>query len=115
MLMAICSIEQRAGRTNLNAVTALRTVQPAAVRSNDRACAAIAGLDRLLAHPFIAHARATLAKDAALRIVGDHRGKIFFRMIVLLLGEALFKVTPIESLLLQFTFATAITHGAIER
>ena len=76
--------------------------------------AAIAGFDRVFAHPFVADARATLAQDAALRIVCDHRGKIFFRIVVFLFGKAFFQIAPVEGHLLQFALAAAIADRAIE-
>src|SRR5437867_1155024 len=79
-LMAIRTIEQRSRRTNLDAIAALRAIQPTAVSSDDCICAAITGLDGLLAHPFITYPRATLAEDAALGIVCNHRRKIFLRL-----------------------------------
>ena len=72
--MTIGSVEQSSGRANFDAVAAFRAIEPSAIRSDDRVGPAIAGLNRLFAHPFIADARATLTEDAALRIVGDHRG-----------------------------------------
>src|SRR5438128_8471430 len=113
--MPIGSVEERAGRTDFDAVAALGTIEPPAVSSNNRAGAAIARFDGLLAHPFVADARAALAEDATLRIVGDHRRKIFFRVVVFLFGEALFQIAPIEGLLLQLAFAAAIANRAIER
>src|SRR6267142_2831907 len=71
-LMPIGSIEQRAGGADFDAVAALRTVQPAAVCADDRVGAATARFDRVLAHPLVTDARATLTKNAALRIVSDH-------------------------------------------
>jgi hypothetical protein len=71
--MPIGSVEQRSRRANLDAVAALRTIQPATERADDGVRAAIAGFDRFFAHPFIADARTTFAENASLRIVGDHR------------------------------------------
>ena len=45
MLMPIGSVEQRARRANFDAVAALRTIQPAAERADDRVRPAIAGLN----------------------------------------------------------------------
>src|SRR5207249_11103073 len=100
MLMTISSLKQSSRRTNLDAVAALRTIQPPAERADDSVRTAIAGFDRFLAHPFIADTRATLAENAALRIVGDHRRKILLRFGVLAFNESLFQVAPVESQLL---------------
>src|SRR5712691_8330807 len=112
--MTISSVEQSPCGANFDAVAALRAIQPATISSNDGVRAAIAGFDRIFAHPFVADARATLAQDAALWIVCDHRGKIFFRMIVFLFGEAFFQIAPVERHLLQFALATAIADRAIQ-
>ena len=115
MLVAVCAVEQRAGRAHFNAVPALRTVQPAAKRADDRVRSAIAGFDGFFTHPLVANTRATLAENAPLRIVGDHRRKVSLRFRILSLREALFQVSPIESQFLQFTLAAAITDRAVER
>src|SRR6266567_4990234 len=112
--MTISSIQQGSGRTDFNAVAALGAIQPTAIGSNYSVRATVAGFDRIFAHPFVADARASLTKYAALRIVSDHRREIFFRMIVLLLSETLFEISPIESQFLQLAFATAIAHGTIK-
>src|SRR6266566_2557408 len=112
--MAISSVEQGPGRADFDAVAALRTIQPAAVCADDRVRATIAGFDRIFAHPFVTDACATLAQDAALRIVCDHRGKIFLRIVVFLFRKAFFQVAPVESQLLQFALAAAITDRAIQ-
>src|SRR5437016_12363530 len=109
--MTISSIQQSSRRTNFNAIATLGAVQPAAISSDYRVRTAIAGLDCIFAHPLVADARAAFAQDATLRIVGDHRRQIFFRMVILLFREALFEIPPIESQLLQFAFAAAIAHG----
>ena len=113
--MAVSGVEQCSGRTNFDAVAALRTVEPAAVSSNDCIRAATTGFDGVFAHPLVADARATFAENATLRIVCDHRRKIFLGMVVFLLSEAFFETAPVERHLLQFTFATAIADGAIKR
>ena len=113
--MTVGCVQQCAGRANLNAVTALRTIQPTAVRANHGVGAAIAGFDRFFAHPFVADARATLAENAALRIVGDHRRKISLRLGVLTFDESLFEIAPVESQLLQLALATAIADRTIKR
>src|SRR5690349_23134066 len=89
-LVTIRRVEQRSGRTNLDAVAALRTIEPAEIGSDNCVRAAAAGFDRFFAHPLVANARATLAQNAALRIVRDHRREIALGVIVLLLGEAFF-------------------------
>src|ERR1043165_9929420 len=113
--MTIRPIEKGSRRANLDAVSALRTIQPATERADDGIGAAIAGFNSLFAHPFIADARATLAEDATLRIVSHHGRKIFLGLGVLTLDEPLFQVAPIESQFLKLAFATAIAHGTIER
>src|SRR5262249_9564937 len=115
MLMPVCSVEQRSGGADFDTVATLRTVQPVAVRADDGARAAIAGFDRLLAHPFVADPGASLAENAALRIVRDHRRQIFFWVIILLLSETLFQIAPVESLLLQLALAATIAHRTIQR
>src|ERR1043166_9612167 len=115
MLMPIRSIEQRSRRTNLDAIAPLRTIQPAAERANDRVRATIARFDGFFTHPLIAHARAALAEDAALRIVGDHRRKILLRLRILAFDESFFEIPPVESQFLQYAFAAAIAHRTIER
>src|SRR5260370_34351714 len=112
--MAISAVEQSPGRADFDAVAALRTIQPAAVSADDRIRAAIAGFDRVFAHPFVADARATLAEDAALRIVCDHRGEIFLGMVVFLFSEALFQIAPVERHLLQLALAAAIADRAVQ-
>src|SRR5580765_6054340 len=113
--MPIGPVEQSSRRTNLDTVAALRTVQPATERADDGVRAAIAGFDGLFTHPFVAHARATLAENATLRIVGDHGRKILLRLRVLPFDKALFQVAPVKSQLLQLTLATPIAHRTIER
>src|SRR5690348_1346217 len=115
MLMTVRPIEQRSRRTDFNAVAALGTIQPSAIGADDRIRTAIAGLDRLLTHPLVADTRATFAENAALRVVCDHRRKIFFRMIVFLFRESLFQVAPVKSLLLQLALSTTIANGAVQR
>src|SRR5438067_847740 len=95
--MAIGSVKQGSRRANLDAIAALRTIQPSAEPANARVGAAIAGFARFFTHPLIADTSATLAEDAALRIVGDHGGKIFFRLRIFAFNKALFQVAPIES------------------
>src|SRR2546423_12876837 len=90
--MAVGSVQQSSRRTNFNAVAALRAIQPTAVGADDCVRATIAGFDSLFPHPFVAHARAALAENAALRVVRDHRRKIFFRMVIFLFREAFFEV-----------------------
>src|SRR5688500_16314181 len=113
--MPVGSVQQGPRRTNFNAVAALRTIQPAAVRPDNCVRAAIAGFDRLLAHPLVTDARAALAKDESLRVVSDHLRKIYFGMIVLLIRESFFQVSPVKSLFLQLALAATIAHRAIER
>src|SRR5205807_2681194 len=115
MLMAIGSIQQGARRTNFDAVAALRAIQPAAERADDRIRAPITGFNRLLAHPFVADPRATLAENATLRIVCHHRRKISLCLRILFFDETFFEIPPIESKFLQFTLAAAIAHGTIKR
>src|SRR5207249_7532760 len=110
MLMAISSIQQRPRGTNLDAVAALRTIQPVTISSDYSIRAAIARFDRLFAHPFVTDARATFTENATLRIVGDHRRKIFFRLRVLGLGKSFLEVAPIKRQLLELAFATTIAH-----
>src|SRR2546427_12885027 len=113
--MAISPVKQGSGGANLDAVATLGTIQPATVRSDYGVSTAVAGFDCLFTHPFVTDARAALAQDATLRIVCHHRRQVFFRMVVLLFREALFEIAPVESQLLQFAFATPITHGTIKR
>src|SRR5436190_12988519 len=97
MLVTIGAVEQRARRTNFDAVPALRTIQPTAESADYRIRAAIAGFDGFFAHPLVAHTRAALAENASLRIVSDHRRKILLRLGVLAFDEPLFQIAPIES------------------
>src|SRR2546423_10619772 len=113
--MTIGRVKECTCRAHFDAVAALRTVEPSAVRADDRVRAAPARLDSILAHPLVAHARATLTQDATLWIVGDNRREIFFRRVVLALREALFQPAPIEDHLLQLALAPAITDGTIQR
>src|SRR5437764_13011076 len=108
MLMAISSVQQRSRRTDFDAVAALRTIQPAAERADDCISATIAGFDRFFTHPFITHARAALAEDAALRIVRDHRRKIALGLRVLAFDETFFEIAPVASEFPQLAFAAAI-------
>src|ERR1041384_3392286 len=108
MLMTISSVQQGSGRTDFDAVPALRTIQPAAERANHRVRAALAGLDRFFTHPFIADAGAPFAQDATRRIVGDHRRQILFGLRVLSLNESFFEIPPIKGEFLQLAFAPAI-------
>src|SRR5688572_23790379 len=106
--MAVGGVEERARRADLDAVAALRAVEPALVRADDRVDAPAPGLDGVLAHPLVADARATLAEDAALRVVGDDGREELFGEGVLLLGEALFQPAPVEDHLLEFALAAAV-------
>src|SRR5437660_12697770 len=98
--MSVRRIQQSSRRADLDAVAALRAVEPAAVCADDGVRAATARLYRVLAHPLVADARAALAEYAALRVVGDHRREEFFGRVVLPLREALFDVAPVEDHLL---------------
>src|SRR3989454_3331743 len=113
--MTIGSIQQGPRRTNFNAVAALRAIQPTAIGSDYRVRTTIAGFDRVFAHPLVADARATLAENAALWIVSDHRRQIFFGMVILLFREALFEIAPIKRQLLQLALAATIAYGTVER
>ena len=113
--MLVDAVEQRSCRTNLDAVAALRAVQPSAVSTDNCIYAAVAGFDRILAHPLIADARAAFAENAALWIVSHHGRKIFFRLCVFLFGKPFFDITPIKNDLLKFAFTTAITDRTIQR
>src|SRR5438445_10345864 len=99
--MTISSIQQSSRRANFNAIAALGTIQPATVSSDYSVRATIAGFDRVFAHPLVADARATLAENAALRIVSDHRRQVFLGLVVLLFREPLFEIAPIKRQLLQ--------------
>ena len=112
--MAVSSIQQRPGRADFDAVTALRTIQPAPEGSNHCIRAAIAGFDCFFTHPFIADTRAALAEDAALGIVRDDRRKILLRLRVFVFYETLFEIAPVEGQLLKFAFTTSIAYRAIE-
>src|SRR5437762_2221589 len=113
--MAISSIEQSTGWANFDAVATLRTVEPAAVGTDNSICSASAGFNSVLAHPLIANTRASFAENAALRVVCHHGRKILFGIIVFLFGETLFESAPIKRHLLQFALTTAIADGTIER
>src|ERR1043166_5580926 len=113
--MTISSVQQRAGGTNLDAIAALRTIQPAAEGADDRVGAAIAGFDGFLAHPFITDARATFAKNATLRIVRDHGREILLRLRIFALDKTFFEIAPVKSQFLQFAFAAAIADRTVER
>src|SRR2546429_7181408 len=103
MLMTISSIKQGSCRADLYTVAALRTIQPAAERADNCVRATIARFDRFFAHPLVADTRATLAEDAALRIVGNHGREILLGLGILAFNESLFEIAPIESQLLKFT------------
>src|SRR6266516_6412200 len=62
-LMPVGRVKQRPGGADFDAVAALRTVQPAAVRADHSVCAPATGFDGILAHPFVADARASFAED----------------------------------------------------
>ena len=113
--MPVRAVEQGSGGTDFDAVAALGTIQPAAISPDNRVGAPITGFDRFFAHPFIANAGATLAENAALRIVCHHRRKITFGPRVLVFDEAFFEIAPIKSQLLQLALAAAIADGTIER
>src|SRR6185295_8974025 len=100
-LVTVGAIKKSAGRTHFYAVATLRTVKPAAVRSNNRVRSASTGFDGILAHPFVADTSATLAENAALRIVGHHRRQVSLGLVILFLGEAFFESTPVKGQLLQ--------------
>src|ERR1043166_8919160 len=68
-LVTIRRVEQRSGRTNLDAVAALRTIEPAEIRSDHRVRATTTGLNRFFAHPLVTDARAAFAENAALRLL----------------------------------------------
>src|SRR5215204_2074732 len=113
--MSVCRVEKRPRRADLDAVPALQAVEPAAVRADDGVRSAPSGLNGVLAHPLVADARAALAEDAALRVVGDDGREEFLGRVVLPLGEALFEVAPVEDHLLQLALAAAVADGAVER
>ena len=70
--MSIGCVEQRTGRTNLNTVSALRTIKPAEVGADYCVSSSSSGFDGFFSHPFVANPRASLAEDASLRIISDH-------------------------------------------
>src|SRR5204862_2781471 len=113
--MTISTIEQGAGGTDLNTVAALRTVKPASVIANNCVDSAAAGLDCLFAHPFVAHARAPLAQNATLGIVGYNRRQIPFGVIILFFSETFFEATPVECHLLQFALTAPVAYRTIQR
>src|ERR1041384_2522188 len=115
MLMSIGSIEQRPRRTALDTVAALRTIQPAAERTDDCVGATIPGFDCFLTHPLVADACASLAQDATLRIIRHHRRQISLSLRVLPFDETLFEVAPVKSQLLQLAFTAAIADRTIKR
>ena len=79
------------------------------------AAAVVHGLDRVLAHPFVAYARAAFAENAPLRIVRDDRRKILLGSHVLIFREPLLDIAPVEDHFLQFALAAAIANRAVER
>src|SRR2546423_1202525 len=103
--MAIGRVKECARRADLYAVAALGAVEPTVVCADDRVRAAPARFNRVLAHPFVADARAAFTENAALRIVGDNRRQKFFGMIILPLAETFFQPTPIKDHLLQLALA----------
>src|SRR5262245_299735 len=113
--VTINAIQQRPCRTNLDAVTALRAIQPAAVGADNGIDTPVARLYRVLSHPLAANACAALAQNASLRIVSHDRREIFFRLSVFLLREALLDVAPIEDHFLQLTFAAAVANRTVKR
>src|SRR5262245_32626469 len=108
--MTICRVEQCSSRTDLDAVAALRTIEPAKICADHGVRTTPTRFDRLFAHPFIANTRATLAENAALRIVCNHRREIFLGVIVFLFREAFFESTPVERHFLEFALTTAIAN-----
>src|SRR5450432_2011692 len=114
-LVPIGAVEQGPRRTDFDAVATLRTVQPATVSADDGIRTAPPGLDGVFTHPLVAHSSAALAKDAALRIVGNHWRKVSFRLSILAFRKALFETAPIKCHLLQFALAAPITDRTIER
>ena len=83
--MTVNAVKQRSGRADFDTVAALRTIQPTAVCADYGIDAAVAGLDGVLAHPFVTDACAAFAENAPLRVVGDYRREIFFGLGVLFL------------------------------
>src|SRR5712691_6397942 len=61
-LVPVSRVKQRPGGADFDAVAALRTIQPATVRADHSVCTAAPGFDGILAHPFIADARASFAE-----------------------------------------------------
>src|SRR5947209_15108191 len=112
--MSVRRIKERPRRADLDAVAALGAIEPAVVCADDRVRAAPARFNRVLAHPFVADARAAFTQDATLRIVGHNRRQKFFRGVILPLLETLFQPAPIEDHLLQLTLAAAITDRTTE-
>src|SRR5262245_43565796 len=112
--MTISAVEQCAGRTNFNTVAALRAIEPAQISAHNRVRAATASSNGVFAHPLVAYASASLTKNAALRIVCDHRREISFSVVVLLFSKAFLEASPVEGHLLEFTFASPIADGTIQ-
>src|SRR5678815_825653 len=113
--MTVRGIQQRPGRTNFDTVSTLGTVEPTKVGANYGVCSTTSCFNSVLAHPLVANSSAAFAKDATLRVVGDHRRKIPFRRIIFLFGEALFQTTPFKRHFLEFAFTATIANGTIKR
>ena len=69
----------------------------------------------MFAHPFVAHARAPLAQNATLGIVGYNRRQIPFGVIILFFSETFFEATPVECHLLQFALTAPVAYRTIQR
>src|SRR5687768_10919415 len=113
--MAVDPVEQSTRRAYLDTIAALRTAEPAPVGADDGICTTIAGLDRILTHPFRTNTCTAFAEDAPLRIVGHDRRKILFGLDVLRLGNAFLHVAPDEDDLLELAIAAAVADRAIDR
>src|SRR5678816_1201259 len=99
--MTIDAVKQRPSWADLDAVAALRAIQPAAVRSYHGINAAVSCLDGVFAHPFVANTRAAFAENASLRIVRYDRRKIFLGLGVFLFCKSLFHITPVKDHFLE--------------
>src|SRR5687767_1759522 len=102
--MPVSRVEQRAGRTNLDTVSTLRTIEPSEIGADDGVRAAPTRFDCVFTHPLVADACAAFAENATLRIVCNHRREISLGVVVLLLSEPFFQAAPVKRHLLQFAF-----------
>ena len=114
--VSVCARGQRSHRTDVNARTALFTIQALAFIGRDhRTDAAILHPQRRYIHGHATHSHTAVAENAARPVEKHHRRPLLLFFVIFRLDEFRFVRTVGERHVLQFTFAARIAHRTIQR